>query len=114
MLEQAESIDPEALNGSIYTSLGSLYYQVPGWPVGFGSDEQAEKYLKKALSINPDGIDPNYFYGDCLLEQRRYTEAARYLEKALQAPDRPDRALADEGRREEARARLALARRHID
>lgn len=113
LLEQAEAIDPEALDGSIYTSLGSLYYQVPGWPVGFGSDEQAEKYLKKALSVNPDGIDPNYFYGDYLLEQKRYEEAARYLEKALQAPDRPDRALADEGRREEARARLALARKHI-
>lgn len=113
LLEQAEAIDPAALDGSIYTSLGSLYYQVPGWPVGFGSDEQAEKYLKKALSINPDGIDPNYFYGDYLLEQKRYEEAARYLEKALQAPDRPDRALADEGRREEARTRLALARKHI-
>ncbi|MBK9131668.1 MAG: hypothetical protein IPM20_08570 [Gammaproteobacteria bacterium] len=113
LLEQAEAIDPAALDGSIYTSLGSLYYQVPGWPVGFGSDEQAEKYLKKALSINPDGIDPNYFYGDYLLDQKRYEEAARYLEKALQAPDRPDRALADEGRREEARTRLALARKHI-
>lgn len=113
LLEQAESIDPEVLGGSVYTSLGSLYYQVPGWPVGFGSDEQAEKYLKKALSINPDGIDPNYFYGDYLLEQKRYEEAARYLEKALQAPDRPGRAVADEGRREEARARLALARKHI-
>lgn len=113
LLEQAEAINPAALDGSIYTSLGSLYYQVPGWPVGFGSDEQAEKYLKKALSINPDGIDPNYFYGDYLLDQKRYEEAARYLEKALQAPDRPDRALADEGRREEARTRLALARKHI-
>lgn len=113
LLEQAEAIDPAALDGSVYTSLGSLYYQVPGWPVGFGSDEQAEKYLKKALSINPDGIDPNYFYGDYLLEQKRYEEAARYLEKALQAPDRPNRALADEGRREEARSRLVQARKHI-
>ncbi|MCC6207030.1 MAG: hypothetical protein IT488_02595 [Gammaproteobacteria bacterium] len=113
LLEQAESIDPEALGGSIYTSLGSLYYQVPGWPVGFGDDEEAEKYLKKALSLNPDGIDPNYFYGDYLLDQKRYEEAVRYLEKALQAPDRPNRALADEGRRDEARARLALVRKHI-
>ncbi|MBK8163643.1 MAG: hypothetical protein IPK65_11055 [Gammaproteobacteria bacterium] len=114
LLERAESINPEALNGSVYTSLGSLYYQVPGWPVGFGNDEQAEKYLKKALSVNPDGIDPNYFYGDYLLEQKRYEEAARYLEKALQAPDRPFRASADQGRRDEARARLALARKHLD
>jgi tetratricopeptide (TPR) repeat protein len=113
LLEQAEAIDPEALDGSVYTSLGSLYYQVPGWPVGFGSDEQAEKYLKKALSVNPDGIDPNYFYGDYLLEQKRYREAVGYLEKALQAPDRPQRAVADEGRRNEARNKLAEARKHL-
>lgn len=113
LLEQAEKIDPEALDGSVYTSLGSLYYQVPGWPVGFGDDKQAEKYLKKALAVNPDGIDPNYFYGDYLLEQRHYREAAEYLEKALRAPDRPQRAVADEGRRAEARNKLAEARKHL-
>ena len=31
--EQALEIDPKALDGSAYTSLGSLYYQVPGWPI---------------------------------------------------------------------------------
>jgi tetratricopeptide (TPR) repeat protein len=113
LLEQAETIDPEALDGSVYTSLGSLYYQVPGWPVGFGDDKQAEKYLKRALSVNPDGIDPNYFFGDYLLEQKRYQEAADYLEKALRAPDRPQRTVADEGRRTEARTKLAEARKHL-
>ncbi len=33
-LEAALKIAPEALDGSAYTSLGSLYYQVPGWPLG--------------------------------------------------------------------------------
>lgn len=46
-LEQALAIDPQALAGSAYTSLGSLYYQVPGWPIGFGDDEQAEKMLRQ-------------------------------------------------------------------
>lgn len=113
LLEQAEALDPEALDGSAYTSLGSLYYQVPGWPVGFGDAAAAEKYLKKALTVNPDGIDPNYFYGDFLLEQKRYREAENYLAKALQVPDRPGRAVADEGRRAEARTKLAEARRHL-
>jgi tetratricopeptide (TPR) repeat protein len=63
-LEAAKKIDATVLDGSIYTSLGSLYYQVPGWPIGFGDDDKAEAYLKKALAINPEGIDPNYFYGD--------------------------------------------------
>ena len=105
-LEQALAIDPQALAGSAYTSLGSLYYQVPGWPIGFGDDEQAEKMLKQALAINPDGIDPNYFYGDFLQRQKRFEQSRAALEKALAAGDRPGRELADQGRRAEATALL--------
>lgn len=106
LLLQAEKIDPKAMNGSIYTSLGSLYYQVPGWPLGFGDDDQAEKYLKKALSINPDGIDPNYFYGDFLLEQGKKQQALGYFSKALQAKERPGRPIADKGRRIEIQQKI--------
>lgn len=107
LLLQAEAINPEALNGSIYTSLGSLYYQVPGWPLGFGDDDEAEKYLKKALSINPDGIDPNYFYGDFMLDQGKKQAALEYFNKALKAKDRPSRPLADKGRRNEIAEKIA-------
>jgi tetratricopeptide (TPR) repeat protein len=110
LLEQAETIDATVLDGSVYTSLGSLYYQVPGWPIGFGSDAKAELYLRKALSINPDGIDPNYFYGDFMLEEGKPAEAVRFLERAQAAPPRPDRPLADQGRQREIAARLQLAR----
>lgn len=106
-LEIALKQDPKALEGSAYTSLGSLYYQVPGWPVGFGDDEKAEELLKQALALNPAGIDPNFFYGDFLLDQGRKAEAKTYLDKALAAPDRPGRELADQGRRLEIRDRLA-------
>ncbi len=105
--EQAIELDPKALDGSAYTSLASLYYQVPGWPIGFGDDDKAETLFKQALALNPDGIDPNYFHGDFLLRQKRYGEARAALRKALAAPDRPGREVADAGRREEARARLA-------
>ena len=30
--------------------------------------------LKKALSINPNGIDPNYFYGDFLIGEGQFAE----------------------------------------
>lgn len=112
-LEKAIILDPAALDGSAYTSLGSLYYQVPGWPVAFGDKEKAEKYLKIALEANPEGIDPNYFYGDYLMEQGKYGEAIPAFEKALAAPDRPGRALADEGRRQEIRAALGAARTKV-
>lgn len=106
-LEHALQLDPKALSGSAYTSLGSLYYQVPGWPLGFGDDAKARDLLDKALAMNPDGIDPNYFLGDYLYRQRDYDGARKALERALQAPPRPDRPLADEGRRAEIRELLA-------
>ncbi len=99
----AEKIDPSALKGSVYTSLGALYYKVPGGIIGFGDKDRARDYLLKALSMNPDGIDPNYFYGEFLYEDKQYDEALRVLQHALEAEPRPDRALADEGRREEIR-----------
>ncbi len=104
LLERAEKIDPSSLNGSIYTTLGSLYYQVPGWPLGYGDDTKAEAYLKKALTLNPDGVDPNYFYGDFLYRKGDYTGAMSALQKALRAPPRPERPLADAGRRKEIQA----------
>jgi len=105
-LEHALQIDPRALSGSAYTSLGSLYYQVPGWPIGFGDDAKARELLDQALALNPDGIDPNYFLGDFLYRQRDYTGARKALERALKAPPRPDRPLADAGRREEIKQLL--------
>lgn len=99
--ERALEIDPGALAGSAYTSLGSLYYQVPGWPLGFGDDRKAMELLKKGLAVNPDGIDPNYFYGDFLFRAGDLENAERALRKAMAAQARPGRKVADEGRRRE-------------
>lgn len=107
-LEKAIAIDPGALQGSAWTSLGALYYQVPGWPVGFGDKDKADEMLKKALTINPDGIDPNYFYGDFLLKEKKTDEAKMYLQKALHAPARPGRDIADNGRRRDIANDLAM------
>lgn len=108
--EQALDLDAKALDGSAYTSLASLYYQVPGWPIGFGSDDKARQLLDKALAMNPDGIDPNFFLGDFLYRKGDYEGARRALSRALKAPARPGRALADEGRRKEIEALLAAMR----
>ena len=106
LLEESLKLDEGALNGSAYTSLGTLYAKVPRWPIGFGNREKAEAMFDKSLAINPDGIDPNFFYGEYLVERKRVAEGRRHLEKALAAPPRPGRELADEGRRQEARALL--------
>lgn len=106
-LEQALKLDPGALQGSAYTSLGSLYYSVPGWPIGFGDDEKAGELLQQAIAINPDGIDSNYFYADYLIAEGHFDEARAYLLKAQKAAPRPGRALADSGRQREISAKLA-------
>lgn len=105
-LEKALALDPDALQGSAYTSLGALYDRVPGWPIGFGDSDKADELLRKALRLNPEGIDSNYFWGDHLYRQGHYVEARAALQKALQAPPRPGRELADQGRRSEIDALL--------
>lgn len=106
-LEKALAIDENALQGSALTSLGVLYHKVPGWPIAFGSDKKAKRLLTQALKINPDGIDPNYFYAEFLYDEGDYQEAMMHLKKALSAPARPDRPLADEGRRGEIQSLIA-------
>jgi tetratricopeptide (TPR) repeat protein len=111
LLEEAERINPNALgDGSVYTSLGSLYAQVPGFPIGFGDPAKARAYLQKALAINPNGIDPNFFWGDFLFRQGDFAGAATALERAVAAPPRPGREVADHGRRADAAGLLAQAR----
>jgi tetratricopeptide (TPR) repeat protein len=103
----AAKIDEKALDAGALTSLGVLYYKVPGWPVGFGSDKKAKQYLDRALAIAPGALDVNYFYGDFMIEQGEKEKARIFLEKALQVPPRPGREDADAGRREEIQADLA-------
>ena len=105
-LEKAMSIDGNALYGSAYTSIGVLYLNVPSWPVGFGDKEKGVEYLKKGLELSPDGIDSNYFYAEYLFKESAFEESARYLNRALNAPSRPGRELADEGRHGEIEAML--------
>ena len=94
-------LDENALSGSAMTSLGVLYHKLPGWPISFGNDKKAEKLLKHALEINPDGIDPNYFYAEYLFDNGKYEQALKFAKKALDAPARADRPIADSGRKRE-------------
>lgn len=109
-LEAAMKINAAALDGSAYTSLGTLYYKVPGFPLGFGDDDKARKLLQRALELNPNGIDPNYFYAEFLYEQGDYAQAQQYLDRAAKAAPRAGRELADKGRHMEIDALSAKLR----
>ena len=113
LLLQAENINPNALEGSIYASLGNLYYQVPGWPIGFGNDKKARDYLEKALQINPNGIESNYFYGEFLYQEGEYEKALQALNKAMNAPARLGRELSDAGQRKEIAAKIEDVKRQL-
>lgn len=112
-LEQAITLDPTALQGSAYTSLGVLYAKVPGWPIGFGDNKKAKELLLKALEQNPQGIDPNYFYADYLAGKRDWAQALRYLEIAKAAQPRPGRESADAGRQQEIANLLAKVQKKL-
>ena len=112
-LEKAIALNGNALDGSAYTSLGTLYFKVPGWPLGFGNDDKARELLQKALAINPEGIDTNYFYAEFLRDQGDYRAAADYYQKAMNAAPRPNRPLADSGRKAEIETALAEVRKKL-
>lgn len=107
VLESALQIDDKALDGSAYTSLGALYAKVPGFPLGFGDANKAQDLFVKALTINPYGVDANYFYAQYLCDRHECRDALRYLQRAADAPARPGRELADEGRHREVMELMA-------
>lgn len=109
LLEEAIRLNPKALEGAAYVTLGTLYYMLPGWPVSFGDNERAEQLLKASLDINPDGIDANYFYADYLLQQDRSTEAEVFFQRAAQAPIRKQQVFADRQLQNEAKLALSYA-----
>ena len=106
LLEQALLINHRALDGAAYVALGTLYYMAPGWPISFGNTDRANQLLKKALEINPKGIDPNYFYADYLLSKNKVKEASIYFKLALNAPIRSEQQFADTQLKNEAQLAL--------
>ena len=113
LLLAAEKINPMAMHGSIYTTLGSFYYMVPGGFIGFGDDDKALIYLNKALTAAPDDMDANYFMGDYWLEQKEYKKALPYFEKVLVLPDVADRPVYSKGRKAEAARKLAKVKKKL-
>ena len=112
-LEKALELDDTALQGSAYTSLGTLFHKVPGWPIAFGDDDDAEVLLKKGLENNPHGKISNFFYGEFLFDERKYHQAKKHLLVAKQVPMRVNSLLADKYRQAEIELLLAQVEKKI-
>ncbi len=107
LLLSAQTIDANTMDGSIDCTLGSLYANVPGWPIGFGDKQQARAHFEKALQTDPNGIDANFFYATFLSDEGAFAQSAEHFKKAINAPARQGRDDADAGRRAEASVQLA-------
>ncbi|MFO1150419.1 MAG: hypothetical protein U1E62_18730 [Alsobacter sp.] len=99
ILEKANAADPKILDAGAPTSLGVLYYRVPGFPIAFGDKTKARHLLEEATHTAPNGLDAWYFYGDFLVEQGDYATASEALKHAKAIPPRPDRPEWDKTRR---------------
>jgi tetratricopeptide (TPR) repeat protein len=113
MLAAAEKQDAVALDAGAPTSLGVLYYRVPGFPLGWGDNDKARRLLQEAVKNAPNGRDAHYFYADFLYERGEYKEAETVLKKALALPAHPERPVWDkyfpqvmEGLLERVRAKM--------
>jgi tetratricopeptide (TPR) repeat protein len=99
ILEQAYKMDPARMDAGATTSLGVLYYRVPGFPIGFGDKAKARQLLEQAVRLAPNGLDAWYFYGDFLYAQSEYPKAIEAFQHALKISQHPDRPLWDKNRR---------------
>jgi tetratricopeptide (TPR) repeat protein len=108
ILEQAYKMAPATLDAGAPTSLGVLYYRVPGFPVAFGDKDKARQLLEQAVKLAPTGLDAWYFYGDFLYEQKEYAKSAEAFRHALALPPHPDRPLWDKNRRLVIEEKLAI------
>lgn len=115
LLEAALTEHPnKELETSIHTTLGSLYYQVPGWPIGFGDEDEAVKHLNIALKLDPTSLGANFWMASYLWEEtRKREEAGQYFIRTMAAPARPGRESADKGRKAEAAELLAKVEKKL-
>lgn len=109
LLEKSLELDPTAEAACAYAVLGTLYAKVPGWPVAFGDNKKARELLQKGLTISPDGMNINYFNAKFFAEQKEYSRALGYAERAAQArpPYVPEQSLAVKNRQREIRELIA-------
>jgi tetratricopeptide (TPR) repeat protein len=91
-------------------TLGALYAQAPPFPISFGDAREAEAHFRRALAVDPNGLEPNYYFADFLFRQHRYREANTVAQTALRAAPRANRDLGDRGERGDLTELLAAIR----
>ena len=113
ILETVEKTDPVTMDAGAPTTLGLLYDQVPGFPIGFGDKMKARQYLQEAMRNAPNALDVNYFYGDFLYREGEIAEAVKVFEHALTLPELSNRPNWDRSLRVKIRKMLSEQERTV-
>ena len=106
-LEAALALEPN--NAAANSTLGSLYFNVPRFPLSFGDKKKGRAYSKKALAIEPTSGWMNLDYAKCLLKDEDYLGAIKHATVTLQAPMHPG-SKRDTNSRAEAEAVIVQAK----
>ena len=69
-------------NGEALNALAILYYKIPSWPIGFGSDKKARKYFGYALKCNPENPDVLWRQAEFFIAKNEHEKAIGNLKKA--------------------------------
>jgi len=109
-LENAIAITPNEYAVEAYSTLGSMYANIPGFPLAFGDKKKARECYRKALAINPSSIGANLGYANLLFKLDEYGEAIKYATAALNGTPRPGRERADKAARASAESVIAKAK----
>ena len=58
-------------------------------------------------------MESHFFYAKYLFAEKNYKQSLQEFEQALQAPDRPDRLIADEGRKKEVQEWIVKTKKKL-
>jgi len=112
-LDAAVAITPNASAADAYSTLGSLYANLPGFPLSFGDKKKARVSYQKALAINPAHVGANLNYAQLLLKDDDYAGVVKHANVALSTLPRPGREKADKAARTSAENLIAKAKEEL-
>jgi tetratricopeptide (TPR) repeat protein len=92
MLKTAETAaekDPMVAHAGPHRLLGGIYLRAPAWPLSVGDIDEALTHLKKAAELGPQWPENHMMLAEALAEDDRKDEARAELEKAKELLAQP-------------------------
>lgn len=72
--------DEKYERATAHQGIGRLYFELPGWPISFGSNKKALEHLKKAVELQPDHLGHRVYYAQVLVKMGDKAEARKQLD----------------------------------